>query len=64
MKTVCVVLSFLALSVGTTVAQDSSINHKGLSVWNIHTRDVITLRAVQSDPIAVLTPTQSMSSVA
>jgi len=61
MKTKCaVVLSLLALSVGATVAQDSANNHKALSVWNIHTRDVITLRAAQSDPIAVLTPTQAI----
>jgi hypothetical protein len=58
MKSACLFLLLLAISPGTMVAQNSSNEHKALSVWNIHTRDAITLRAAQSDPIAVLTPTQ------
>jgi len=58
MKIACLVLSFLALSVGPAISQSGSNDHKAPSVWNIHTRDVTTLRAPQSDPIAVLTPTQ------
>jgi hypothetical protein len=55
MKRTCFVFSIFVIS-AAALAQDSSVAHTALSVWNIHTRDVITSRAVQNDPIAVLTP--------
>jgi len=58
MKSVYLLALVLAISSGTMIAQDTAQEHKALSVWSIHTRDAITLRAAQNDSIAVFTPTR------
>jgi hypothetical protein len=58
MKNGYLLVLVLVVSFATMIAQDTAKEQKALSVWSIHTRDVITLRAAQNDPIAVLTPTR------
>ena len=58
MKNGYLLVLVLVVSSATMIAQDTAKEQKALSVWSIHTRDVITLRAAQNDPIAVLTPTR------
>lgn len=60
MKSVYLFVLLLAVAVLEMTAQDGSSHDKALSVWNIHSRDVITLQAEQKNPIAVLTPSQSI----
>ena len=56
MKIACTAALLLAVC-ATISAQQNSIEHKPLSVWNIHTRDVSTVQPGQA-PIAVMTPAE------
>jgi hypothetical protein len=58
MKRTCLVFLAVLVSAAGMFAQVSSAEPPALSVWNIHTRDVITARDVQNNPIAVFTPTK------
>jgi hypothetical protein len=56
LKIACMAALLLAVC-ATVSAQQNSTEHKPLSVWNIHTRDVSTVQPGQA-PIAVMTPAE------